>query len=813
MIAGVIVSWNTRKLDRPFDYLVPSGLTEKIQIGSRVIVPFGKKSLKTEGFVIYLSDEKSDKKLKSIISIEENTCIDEKGVELASYLRDTTLCTYNEALSVMVPASSSVKFETWVRLDDEADTFVFTPIQQKIYDALRKNGGSCELVRLMSFFEENVRSHISAMEKKGAVRLEQTDSKSIKEKTLRFAALAVGSESLYEVEEELSKKAPRQHRIIKLLQRNEKVALCDLTFLCSASYNAVAALVKKGYVRLFDEVIRRNPIPEDIKRDTPMELTEEQRAVFERVSKSIHSEENEKFLLRGVTGSGKTEVYMQLIAEAVKDGKSAIVLVPEISLTPLIMKRFIMRFGNTVAILHSALSLGERYDEWQRIKSGEAKIVVGARSAVFAPCDNIGIIILDEEHEATYKSETAPHYHARSVAAFRAQQNSCPVLYASATPAIDSYYKAKQGKYVLLEMTKRYNNARLPYVYTVDMREELKSGNRSMFSSMLANELLYNMSHKEQSILFLNRRGFSTFVSCRECGFVAMCPHCNVSLTYHRNSSKLQCHYCGYTHENYSVCPSCGSKYIKFFGAGTQRLEEELKKQFEGISVVRMDIDTTQTKSSHEKLLNKFENEKCDVLLGTQMISKGLDYKNVTLVGVAAADTSLYTDDFRGNERTFDLITQVAGRAGRGDKEGRAIVQTYNPDNIAVRYAKKHDYVGFYNEEIRMRQAVWYPPFCDIVTLVVMGRNEGAVSARMKEIAKMLHFRLDGGKCGRILLLGPSPCQISKIKDKFRYRIIIKCEDAERLNDALRDIIDSQADHPNKNSLSLIIDKNPNNLS
>ena len=812
MIAGVIISKNARELDKTFDYSVPPELEDKVKKGVRVIVPFGKKNLSTEGFVVCVSEKKPKRNLKEIISVDDACSLDEKSVELARYIKEETLCTYSEALFLMVPAGSGAKFEQWVFLNEGYEDKAFSDTQAKVIKALLESGGSSELMRLMSFFEENVRAAVTQLEKKGAVTLKQFDTRQIKEKTVRYASLSVEGENMYAVEEELKKRAPKQSRILSILKYNDKVALSELTQLADASYNAVSALVKKGYITLFDDVVKRSP-ETDAECAFAPELTEEQRHAFDRIYKSVSEEKNEKFLLFGVTGSGKTEVYISLIEKVLKSGKGAIVLVPEISLTPLMTKRFISRFGKNVAILHSALSLGERYDEWQRIKSGEARIVVGARSAIFAPVDKLGIIILDEEHEGTYKSETSPRYHARDVAVFRAEQHACPVVFASATPSVESFYKAKRGEYTLLRMQNRATGAKLPYVYVVDMRQELEAGNRSMFSSMLSDELLYNKEHGEQSILFLNRRGFSTFVSCRECGYVAMCPHCNISLTYHRYTNKLVCHYCGYTHDNYSECPSCKSKYIKFFGAGTQKLEEELKKQFDNISIVRMDVDTTSTKSAHRKLLNKFEKEKCDVLLGTQMVSKGLDFENVTLVGVVAADTSLYIDDYRSSERTFCLMEQVAGRAGRGKKEGRAVVQTYSPENSAIVYAKRHDYEGFYNEEIKMRKAAWYPPFSEIVTVLLSGAGETMVSARIREIAKQLHFYLDGGNYGKTLILGPAKASVSKIKDKYRYRIVIKCESARALTPVLKKVIEAHTAHENRRFLSLVIDKNPNNLA
>lgn len=817
MVVGVIVSKNARQVDKIFDYGVSDEISDNIQIGSRVIVPFGARSMLCEGYVLEIKDKTGAKRLKSIERLSDGErAFDEKGAELIEWLREKTLCSYIDAVRMLVPTGTDTKFEQWVCLEnmdaEKRDRLLGkSEIKRKIVCALLDENGKMEIGRLGDVCNANVRTQINALENAGVVRICQHDSISLKSKTVRFAALATDDAEAQRLVCEMQKKAPRQAKILEILCANERVATADLVYMASASYNALSALEKKGAVEIFDAEVMRDPnIGRSVEIEEFKELTDEQKSVRDKVVSSMDNGEREVFLLHGVTGSGKTEVYMHLIRHAIEKGKTAIVLVPEISLTPLMTRRFTARFGKRVAILHSALSLGERYDEWKRISRGEVDVVVGARSAIFAPLKNIGIIILDEEHEQTYKSEMSPKYHARDVAFARAEQYGAAVVLASATPAVESYYKAKTGEYTLLEMKARFNEQKLPTVYVVDMREELEKGNRSMFSEMLTHELLYNIDHKEQSILFLNRRGFSTFVSCRSCGYVAKCPHCNISLTYHKHTNMLTCHYCGYAHKSYSVCPECGSKYIKYFGAGTQKLEDELKKKFEGVSTVRMDFDTTSTKSAHEKLLDKFEKEKSDVLIGTQMVTKGLDFPSVTLVGVVAADASLYMDDYRSGERTFNLITQVCGRAGRGELEGRAIVQTYTPEHSAIVHAQRHDYKGFFNDEIAFREAMWYPPFCDIVTLLASGTNETLVARCIRDAAKKLDAYLKETKSQRSVMLGPSPSSVSKIKDKFRYRIVVKCENADSLNEILKEVVvDSIKEHK---YVSLSVDKNPNSL-
>lgn len=819
MVAGVIVTKTARQIDRIFDYEIPDALRQEVCVGSRVTVPFGAGGRLCEGFVLCISDSPDGKVLKEIVrSSNDGRVFDEKGADLIRWLRDRTLCSYIDAAHLLIPAGTGIRFTEYVYTTDmdtaaRSEILKAAPVKRRIAEEIEASGGGVSLDELALHFGHGVRGHINELRRMGVVAVEERAASQVGRRTVRFADIAVSDAAAAQAEKTLEKKAPKQARIINLLRLNGSTAAADLLKMAGAGASALAALEKKGIIKLYKQEAERSPIgSSELTAEEPRSLTKEQQVVFDTLAESMESGLSETFLLRGVTGSGKTEVYMHLIAHAILKGKTAIVLVPEISLTPLMTKRFVSRFGKRVAILHSALSLGERYDEWRRIKNGEVDVVVGARSAVFAPLDNIGVIILDEEHETTYKSEMSPRYHARDVAVFRASQYGAAVVLASATPLVESYYKACSGSYRLLEMERRVGAKGLPTVYVADMRQELENGNRSMFSDILSHELLYNIEHGEQSILFLNRRGFSTFISCRSCGYVAKCPHCDISLTYHRHTDRLVCHYCGYTHENYKVCPECGSLYIKYFGTGTQRLEQEIEKKFEGIKTVRMDFDTTSTKRAHEKLLDKFEKEKADVLIGTQMVSKGLDFHNVTLVGVVAADTSLYLDDYRSAERTFSLITQVCGRAGRGELEGRAIVQTYTPEHSAVVHAKNHDYKGFYRDEIKLRKALWYPPFCEIVSVMVTGKDESTAASKADRIARYIGSRLEAKIGQKTLLLGPAAAGVSKIKDKYRFCIIIKCECADGLNGILKDVLANAARGENRKLISVSVDKNPNSF-
>ena len=508
-------------------------------------------------------------------------------------------------------------------------------------------------------------------------------------------------------------------------------------------------------------------------------------------------------------GLGKTEVYLQLIRRTLEKNKSAIMLVPEISLTPQMVDRFIARFGqDTIAVLHSKLSVGERYDQWQKIKRNEAKIVIGARSAIFAPVNDLGLIIIDEEHDDSYKSEMPPRYNAKEISRYIAFKKNIPLILGSATPDINTFYKAQNGEIEFLKLTKRANNSKLPKVEVVDLRDELINGNKTMISRKLYDSICANLENKKQTILFLNRRGFSTFIMCRNCGYTVKCKNCNIALTYHRKENKLKCHYCGYEQENVLVCPECGSNKIKYFGTGTQKLEEQINKMFPKASTIRMDIDTVSKKNSHEEILNKFKNDNIDILIGTQMVVKGHHFPNVTLVGVVAADSSLNMEDYRANEKTFQILTQVAGRAGRENLPGNVMIQTYNPDSFSIECSKKQDYDVFYNTEIKLRKQLNYPPFCDIILFGISQSDEQIVENVSNKIYNILLDKVEN--LSNINLYKPRPAPIDKIKNRFRYRVILKGkfnnEIIEIINDTLQEI------YKYNTKARVIVDVNPTNM-
>ncbi len=628
----------------------------------------------------------------------------------------------------------------------------------------------------------------------------------IKDKTVNIITLAKDEETIKQELENKKIKSEKQKNVLEFLINNSNVTIQDIELFTDASRAVVNTLIKNGYIENNIEKMERNPFIHKLDVHTvDLDLTNEQEIAYKAIK------DTGEYLLYGVTGSGKTEIYMQLIEKMIKQGKTSIMLVPEISLTPQTVDRFISRFGEEqIAVLHSKLSIGERYDGWNKIKNGNAHIIIGARSAIFAPAKNLGLIIIDEEHDESYKSEMSPRYDAKEIAEYLAEKKNIPILLGSATPDIGTFYKAKSGKIQLLTLRKRANNSKLPSVEIVDLREELGKGNKSMISQRLSEEIQKNLDEKKQTILFLNRRGFSTFVMCRDCGYTVKCKRCNITLTYHKNENKLKCHYCGYEQNAVTQCPECHSKNIKYFGAGTQKLEEEINETFKTATTIRMDVDTVSKKNSHEQILEKFRNENIDILIGTQMVVKGHHFPNVTLVGVIAADGNLNLGDYRASERTFQTLTQVAGRAGRGKDEGRVIIQTYNPDNYAIEYSKSQDYDLFYNTELDIRKQLKYPPFCDIIVIDMSAKNIRELELTAKKLHEYLKKRVIDEKFG-LLLYSPVPSPIDKIKDRYRMRMIIKCKYEKRINDLLKATL--QEFYKMKTQTSrVIIEINPNNM-
>lgn len=706
---------------------------------------------------------------------------------------------------VLVPFGRAKKLEEGFVVGFKENTEYEVKEIAKIEENLTEK--QIELAKWMSKkYYCNVTDCIKLMQTPGT----RTKENKIKDKTINSVYLKKEVEEIeYEIQSGMIKSEKHQ-RVLNFVKNNEGATIPEIESFTDCSRAIVNTLIKNGYLEIVEQTVKRDPLAnKQIEHIEKLILNDEQLQAYNSVRQAIKENRFEEFLLFGVTGSGKTEIYLQLIDDIVKEDKAAIMLVPEISLTPQMIERFIARFGKEqIAVLHSKLSIGERHDEWERIRENKAKIIIGARSAIFAPIPNLGLIIIDEEHDSSYKSESVPKYDAKEIAKKIAKENNCPLVLGSATPDLTTYYKAQQGEITLLALTKRANNSKLPSVDVVDLKMELANGNRSMLSYKLHDAIQKNLEEKRQTILFLNRRGYSTFIMCRECGYTVKCKNCDISLTYHRFENKLKCHYCGYEEDVVTVCPECHSTKIRYFGTGTQKLEQEINKVFPQATTIRMDVDTVSKKNSHEEILNKFRNENIDILIGTQMVVKGHHFPNVTLVGVIAADSSLNIDDYRANERTFQILTQVAGRAGREQLEGNVIIQTYNPENFAIQCAKEQNYDKFYNTEIALREQLKYPPFSDIILIGFSSLNENEV----KQIAeKTYQYFRKMFNTEEFNVLKPMPSPIDKIQNRFRWRIIIKGIMTENANGILNEYLQKFYNCTYKNT-KVTIEINPNNM-
>jgi len=802
-IAEVVIAENSRELDKKFCYIVPDEM--KVLAGARVVVPFGRGNKTVEGIVTGFVNESNFTKLKEIIKvIDENPLCTQKLLELAEYIKESSICTYYQALRLVVASGSKVKATKWITLlDQNVDIDKISGrslAKKKILNILLDAGGTVDYGSVA--WVSNVSTALKSLVDNKIVTVSETISNTVSSLQIRMVRL--NELSAQTIDNELfRKKAPKQYKMLEILRQTGDISATDLVEFSQGSYSALNTLAEKGYIEVYSKTVLRSSV--DFSKYDKTEkkiLTCEQQNVLNSLIENAKGNNLKPNLIRGVTGSGKTEVFLQIIDYYLNIGKQAIVLVPEISLTPQMVGRFVERFGKNVSVLHSGLSNGERFDEWKKILNGEVNVVVGARSAIFAPFNDLGIIIIDEEHETTYKSDNSPRYDAKNVALFRSKNENAMLVLASATPSVNSYYKAKIGEYNLLEMNNRYNMMKMPQVKIVDMRKELRNGNHSVFSKELKSQIDNNIKLGQQTILFLNRRGFNSFVLCRECGEAVICRNCNISMTYHKNSNALKCHYCGYEGTVPKKCPNCDSTHIRFMGTGTEKIEEEICKLYGKGSFVRMDADTTSGKNSHEAILDRFKKENIPILLGTQMVTKGLDFPNVTLVGVLAADISLNIDDFRASERTFSQITQVCGRAGRGEIHGRAIIQTYQPDHYALNFAKNHDYLGFYECEINIRHKLGNLPFNDFILIMMQGENENSIKNELFRISERLRKR-------NLNVLGPVPAPYSRIKNKYRWRIIIKHNNAMDLLPLLHTI----SDYYSKSENQLLIDINPNSMN
>ncbi len=803
-VAEVIVDVPASSTDHPFDYLIPEELVSEVHVGSRVQVPFGPRKLL--GYVVGMKDHSSSKRLRAICDVMDLVPpLTPELVRLGMFMADEYLCRTITALHSMVPAVLKGKYQKVIRLHpsaQELEESLLSIFTRELLERLREKG-ECTWEEALKIPEIS-RSLLRQLEEEKRIVVEERIGDRVTRQKV-FWVWPKDPGMLPGVLQQLPARAVRQREVIRFFIENpEKIALPALLSQVKASRSTVKKLVEQGFLVWEEREQYRDPYGDrEFTPTSPLPLTAEQQRAFDAIVEPLREKRYHSVLLHGVTGSGKTEIYLQAIDQVLALGREAVVLVPEISLTPQMVKRFKGRFGDQVAVLHSGLSGGERYDEWRKIRSGKVKVAIGARSAIFAPFQNLGLIILDEEHESSYKQEENPKYHAREIADWRAREQGATLVLGSATPAVETYYLARTGGHEWVTLTERVHGRPFPQVEVVEMRRELKKGNRTMFSTRLRDSLIECVNRGEQAVLFLNRRGFSTFVMCRECGETLTCPHCDISLTFHQTNRTVRCHYCGYAERIPSECPGCKSRHIRHFGAGTQRVEEELARRFPGLRVIRMDVDTTSRKGAHEKLLGAFAEGKADVLLGTQMIAKGLDFPRVTLVGVIAADTMLNLPDFRAAERTFQLLTQVSGRAGRHEQPGKVIIQTYSADHYSIRMAAAYQVEDFYRQECLARKQHHYPPFCGLFTLLLSHPDRVMLMKAGQEAAQFIRGRLPQGS----QLLGPVPAAIPRLKDRYRLQMLVKFHPSHQSISRLKSVLKQLENRFDDADLRISIDR------
>lgn len=809
-VAAVAVENTAFSFDQPFSYLLGDG---ECTPGCRVLVPFGRGDKCRQGFVLAVSEYNGKDNLKRISQvIDEAPVLNDEMLKLVVWLRERTFCTYFEAAKAVLPSGMCHRTVTTYTAVPNIDLSDFSSDEKQIYNFLLSQKGYIEgekLLKKLGFSPEI--SLLEKMVKKGLLLRNFDSVRKTGDLTVKTVRLTQGGREILETTEKLTKK---QLNALDVLNDIGTVSVKELCYFTGFTASVVQALEKKGLVEIFDNEIYRDPYENKAVMPQRKEifLNDEQQNAYEKLLKQYSLGVGGASLLYGVTGSGKTMVYLRLIDEMLDLGKNVIVMVPEISLTPQTLNLFMSRYGREVAVFHSALSAGQRLDEWKRVKNENVRIVVGTRSAVFAPLENLGLIIIDEEQEHTYKSEQTPRYNARDVARFRCAYHKALLVFSSATPSVETYAKAQAGQYTINKLTKRYSASVLPEVRIVDMLTEALSQS-SNFSEELRSRLQFNLENGKQSILLINRRGYNTFAECRACGHVLTCPSCSISMTYHHANGRLMCHYCGYSEPFTDVCPECGSHDVRYSGTGTQKIEDELAALFPEARILRMDADSTMGRYSHENKLKDFADGKYDILLGTQMVAKGLDFENVTLVGVINADQQLNNDDFRSQERTFDLLTQVVGRAGRGQFEGTAVIQTCNPENDVIQIAARQDYDAFFKDELKTRKMLIYPPYCDICLIGFIGENEPKVRVASQKLADRLKEKLSGEYNDlKIIALGPMTARVSKISNKFRYRLILKCKNTKRFRALMSEMLKYTGTDKAFNDVSVYIDINPENI-
>ena len=795
-----------------YSYTLPENLREKAVIGARVLVPFGRSRVaKRQGVIFGFAEKQDNIRYKDIISVlDDKPFFSKENLEIAEFLKDRTFCTYFEAIKVQFPAGYAFKTDVRYLAVATKEPKNLSDIEKQVYDYMLTIEDFADKAQI--YGNLGLTKDCDVIDK--LVSKDLVIKSYVAEKTMDDASVKTARAVIDRENAENLKLTPKQQSVMDVLWNMGQLSIKEVCYFTGVTSAVINTLAKKNYVLIEDITVYRTPETQLIDKGAKkaITLTSGQKKAYDNLLSKYRTGGGVS-LLYGITGSGKTSVFLSLIDEVIKEDKQVIVMVPEISLTPQMMAIFKGRYGSEIAIFHSALSAGERRDEYKRVKDGVVKIVVGTRSAVFAPFDNIGLIVIDEEQEHTYKSESSPKYHTKDVARFRAVKHGALLLLSSATPSMESYSAAKRGKYDLEVLSERYGEAVLPDVSVIDMKAERQAGNKYNLSSELLERLEQNLNDKKQSILLINRRGYNTFVACDSCGGVVTCPSCSISLTYHSANNRLMCHYCGYSVPFTKVCPDCGKEDVRYAGYGTQRIEKELEELLPEARVLRMDTDSTSSRYSFEKNIIDFSEGKYDIMLGTQMVAKGLNFENVTLVGVINADQQLNNDDFKSQERTFDLLTQVVGRSGRGKNKGTAVIQTLTPENHIIRLAQQQDYDGFFDNEIIIRKAMVYPPYCDMCAVLFVCENEvNALNASRDFLSELKTATAEEYKDVKIIVLGPMPPRLSKVNNKYRYRIIIKCKNNKRFRNMLSDLLISFGKNKKYSDVTFSADINPENL-
>lgn len=788
-VVSVAVDQSVFMTDRPYSYLIPPHFVGKAKIGCRVLVPFGNGNVRKTGVILGFSEPEDDRKLKSLVSVlDDEPILSEDMIKLASFIKEQTFCTWYNAVRVLLPPGINYKVRQEFELSESADS-VYTTLDGELksladYMVNIKKAVSKETAyQALGFSEESILME-KLVSKGFAVRV-GTAVRNVGDASLKMVRLTEASNDLSNV-----KLTPKQKQLMAVLRDLECCSVKELCYFTGLTQVVISGLCKKGLAEIFDQEYYRNPYKGKEKILEPQkELTESQTVAFNQLMIDYNRPEGVTSLLYGVTGSGKTQVFLKMCDEVVKEGKGVIVMVPEIALTPQTLGIFHRRFGDKVAVFHSAMSQGQRLDEWKRVKRGKALVAVGTRSAVFAPVQNLGLIIMDEEQEHTYKSEMSPYFHARDIARYRIAQTKGLLILSSATPSIESYSMALAGKYSLCKLPSRFGTATLPEVEVVDMREETARGNSGIVSNLLFDRIDEALKSKHQAILLLNRRGYNTYISCTQCGHVINCENCSISMTYHSANNRLMCHYCGKSLPYADKCPQCGAERMKYTGLGTQKAEAELEALFPNAKILRMDADSTMTRNDYEKNLKAFADGEYDIMLGTQMVAKGLDFPKVTVVGVLNADIAMHSSDFRSYERTFSLLTQVVGRSGRGTDKGTAVIQTIEPDSKIIELAANQDYESFYSSEIMTRKLMIYPPYCDIATVSFMGTERKYTEDAASNYFDLLKSTVSSGYTDvKLIILGPTAAAVPKINNNYRYKLIIKYKNSQKFRELMQKV-------------------------